>query len=117
MSGSVYTGDYEALKKAKGQSRLLMIGLVASVLLFATLLWNTSRNAEEFSVRKVKSVRLLFVRPTIAKVELGQAIAVLKGPSVEGTVYFSQSSSQEPVFISGSLRRVSPNSDRGFHIQ
>ncbi|KAF8486602.1 superoxide dismutase [Gautieria morchelliformis] len=96
MSPSVYSGDYEALRKAKGQSRLLLIALVVSILLFATFLWNTSGSAEEFSVRK--------------------AVAVLKGPTVEGTVYFSQSSSKGPVSISGSLKNVSPNTDRGFHI-
>lgn len=42
---------------------------------------------------------------------------MLKGSSVEGTVYFSQSASNGPVSISGTLKNVSPNTDRGFHVQ
>jgi hypothetical protein len=70
VSGSVYSGDYEALKKAKGQSRLLLIALVASLLLFATFVWNTSGNAEEFSVMKVKTVRPFFLYAAIANREV-----------------------------------------------
>ena len=80
-SGSVYSGDYEALKKAKGQTRLLLIALVASLFLFATFVWNNSGTAEEFSVRKVKTVRSFFLCSAIAdgKVRKG-------GRSVEGLI-------------------------------
>jgi hypothetical protein len=83
-SGSVYSGDYEALKKAKGQSRLLLIALVASVLLFATFLWNTSGSAEEFSVRKVMVVRLVSVCSTITELEMGLGYRCVEGPYCGG---------------------------------
>ncbi|KAF8585706.1 copper/zinc binding superoxide dismutase, partial [Ramaria rubella] len=44
------------------------------------------------------------------------AVAVLKGPTVEGVVYFSQNAAKGPVSISGTLKNVAPNMDRGFHI-
>jgi len=89
-------GDYDSLRKAQRQSRLLLIALVATVLLFVMYMWNGSGNVDDFTVKK--------------------AVAVLKGPTAEGTVYFTQSSSKGPVSVSGTLKNISPNAQRGFHI-
>ncbi|KAG9080959.1 Superoxide dismutase [Cu-Zn] [Ceratobasidium sp. 370] len=46
------------------------------------------------------------------------AVAVLSGPksNVTGTVYFSQPSPVGPVFITGELKNLDPDAERGFHI-
>ncbi|KAG8739020.1 hypothetical protein FRC10_006248 [Ceratobasidium sp. 414] len=47
------------------------------------------------------------------------AVAVLSSlnSNVTGTVYFSQPSPIGPVFITGELKNLDPNAERGFHIQ
>ncbi|KAG8767577.1 Superoxide dismutase [Cu-Zn] [Ceratobasidium sp. 428] len=46
------------------------------------------------------------------------AVAVLSGPksNVTGTIYFSQPSPVGPVFITGELKNLDPDAERGFHI-
>ncbi|CUA69979.1 Superoxide dismutase [Cu-Zn] [Cryptococcus gattii] [Rhizoctonia solani] len=50
--------------------------------------------------------------------QLAYAVAYMKGPksNVTGVIHFSQSSLSGPVFITGELRNLEPNADRGFHI-
>ncbi|KAH7337200.1 superoxide dismutase [Rhizoctonia solani] len=59
-----------------------------------------------------------FGGPTVASSDLVYAVAYMKGPksNVTGVIYFSQSSPTGPVFITGELRNVDPNAERGFHI-
>jgi len=40
----------------------------------------------------------------------------MKGPTAEGTIFFTQEKATGPVSITGQLKKVTPNSDRGFHI-
>ncbi|CAE6446094.1 unnamed protein product [Rhizoctonia solani] len=49
---------------------------------------------------------------------LAYAVAYMKGPTsnVTGVVHFSQSSPTGPVFITGELKNLDPNAERGFHI-
>ncbi|CEL56939.1 Superoxide dismutase [Cu-Zn] OS=Cryptococcus gattii GN=SOD1 PE=2 SV=3 [Rhizoctonia solani AG-1 IB] len=49
---------------------------------------------------------------------LAYAVAYVKGPNsnVTGVVHFSQSSPTGPVFITGELKNLDPNAERGFHI-
>ncbi|KIJ54747.1 hypothetical protein M422DRAFT_24651 [Sphaerobolus stellatus SS14] len=93
---SFYGSDYDALLKARRQSKLLLVALAATITLFLTFLWNSDSHTG---------------RPVFKK-----AVAVMNGPSVEGTIYFTQETPTTPVRISGILKNVSPNSDRGFHI-
>ncbi|CAE6498542.1 unnamed protein product [Rhizoctonia solani] len=49
---------------------------------------------------------------------LAYAVAYMKGPksNVTGVIHFSQPSPTGPVYITGELRNLDPNAERGFHI-
>ncbi|CAE6401338.1 unnamed protein product [Rhizoctonia solani] len=59
-----------------------------------------------------------FGGPPGAPRHLAYAVAYMKGPksNVTGVIHFSQSSLSGPVFITGELRNLDPNADRGLHI-
>lgn len=48
---------------------------------------------------------------------LPQAVTVLKGEQVSGTVTFTQTEPTAPVTVSGELKNLDPSAQRGFHIQ
>jgi len=92
------SADFDPIKRDRGRSRLFLTGAVLIFLMAGLFLWN--RDSDDY------------VRGPVIK----RAVAVITGPTVEGTVYFSQNSPKEAVTITGSLRNVSPNANRGFHI-
>ncbi|KAJ1303130.1 hypothetical protein OPQ81_011330 [Rhizoctonia solani] len=59
-----------------------------------------------------------FGAPPGPSVHLAYAVAHVKGPksNVTGVIHFSQSSPTGPVFITGELRNLDRNAERGFHI-
>ncbi|KAG8758188.1 Superoxide dismutase [Cu-Zn] [Ceratobasidium sp. 423] len=59
-----------------------------------------------------------FGGPAGAQGGLAYAVAYMKGPksNVTGVVHFSQSSPTGPVYITGELRNLDLNAERGFHI-
>jgi len=90
------SADFDPIKRDRGRSRLFLTGAVLIFLMAGLFLWN--RDSDDY------------VRGPVIK----RAVAVITGPTVEGTVYFSQNSPKEAVTITGSLRNVSPNANRGF---
>ncbi|KAF8507511.1 superoxide dismutase [Hysterangium stoloniferum] len=88
--------DYEPIKRGRG--RLFLTGAVLVFLMAGLFLWN--RDSDDY------------VRGPVIK----RAVAVITGPTVQGTVYFSQDSPKGTVTITGSLKNVAPNANRGFHI-
>ncbi len=46
-----------------------------------------------------------------------QAVAVLNGETVSGTVTFTQPFPTAPVTISGEVKSLDPSAEHGFHVQ
>ena len=46
-----------------------------------------------------------------------QAVVVLNGETVSGTVTFTQLAPTAPVTVSGEIKNLNPTSEHGFHIQ
>lgn len=85
----------EPPRKAQRRTGTYLILLAAIVFLFGIYGW-TLNTSPEIIVTK--------------------AVAVMTGPTAEGVVYFAQDPSTRKVTITGSVKNLSPNSQRGFHI-
>jgi len=97
----------------------IYIGLSAVALIF--LFWTFLRPTEvpHPTVHKVGGSPLLTTASFLRELSIFQAVVVLSGADsrVAGTVMFDQKSKTGPVTVSGNIRNLDPQAQRGFHIQ
>ena len=96
----------------------IYLGLSAMALVF--LFWTFLRPTQvpHPTVRKV-GILLLTAAIIVHELSIFQAVVVLSGAdsSVIGTVTFDQKSKTGPVTVSGNIRNLDPQAQRGFHVQ